>query len=62
VDKAYHVPVSVSGVTGVEAFKADLHPKNPEIGTKVVWRTPKVLIDGADAETLQVRSVVIFFL
>ena len=54
VDKSYHVPVTISGVTGFEAFKADLHPKNPEVGTKTVWRSPKVLIDGVDAETLQV--------
>ena len=47
--------MTISGVTGYEAFKADLHPKSPEVGTKVVWRSPNVLIDGADAETLKVR-------
>ena len=56
VDKAYNVPVTVSGVSGFEAFKADLHPKNPEVGTKTVWRSPTLLIDGADAETLKVCS------
>ena len=55
VDKTYHVPVNVSGVTSVEFIKADTHPKNPEVGQKTVWRTPVVLIDGADAETLQVQ-------
>ena len=54
VDKTYNVPVNVSGVTAVESFKADSHPKNPEVGQKTVWRTPVVLIDGVDAETLQV--------
>uniref|UniRef100_A0A8C6XWL9 Glutamyl-prolyl-tRNA synthetase 1 n=1 Tax=Naja naja TaxID=35670 RepID=A0A8C6XWL9_NAJNA len=28
------------------------HPKNTEVGLKPVWYSPKVLIDGADAETL----------
>ena len=60
VDKSYHVPVNVSGVTGVESVKADVHPKNPEIGQKVVWRSPVVFIDGADAETLQVIFLTYF--
>ena len=54
VDKSYHVPVNVSGVSGVESIVADVHPKNPEIGQKSVWRSPVVFIDGVDAETLQV--------
>jgi hypothetical protein len=44
----------VSGVSGVESIVADVHPKNPEIGQKSVWRSPVVFIDGVDAETLQV--------
>jgi hypothetical protein len=55
VDKTYNVPVNVSGVTSVESVIADTHPKNPEVGQKTVWRTPVVLIDGVDAETLQVE-------
>jgi hypothetical protein len=54
VDKTYNIPVNVSGVTTVESIISDLHPKNPEVGQKTVWRTPVVLIDGVDAETLQV--------
>ena len=44
----------MSGVSGVESIVADVHPKNPEIGQKSVWRSPVVFIDGVDAETLQV--------
>jgi hypothetical protein len=44
----------VNGVSGVESIVADVHPKNPEIGQKSVWRSPVVFIDGVDAETLQV--------
>uniref|UniRef100_A0A670I2V8 Bifunctional glutamate/proline--tRNA ligase n=1 Tax=Podarcis muralis TaxID=64176 RepID=A0A670I2V8_PODMU len=28
------------------------HPKNAEVGLKSVWYSPKVLVEGADAETL----------
>uniref|UniRef100_A0A8D2LJN7 proline--tRNA ligase n=1 Tax=Varanus komodoensis TaxID=61221 RepID=A0A8D2LJN7_VARKO len=28
------------------------HPKNAEVGLKPIWYSPKVLIEGADAETL----------
>ena len=59
VDKTYNVPVNVSGVTTVESIKADSHPKNPEVGQKTVWRTPVVLIDGVDAETLQVTTTIL---
>ncbi|XP_072436857.1 bifunctional glutamate/proline--tRNA ligase isoform X1 [Chiloscyllium punctatum] len=36
------------------------HPKNPEIGLKPVWYGPKVLIEGADAETLTEGEMVTF--
>ncbi len=52
VSKDYNVAVEVSGVAEEEA-KADLHPKDPSVGQKSVWRAAKVLIDGADAEQLQ---------
>ncbi|KAG8123286.1 hypothetical protein E2320_018816 [Naja naja] len=36
------------------------HPKNTEVGLKPVWYSPKVLIDGADAETLTEGEMVTF--
>ncbi|XP_039385568.1 bifunctional glutamate/proline--tRNA ligase isoform X1 [Mauremys reevesii] len=36
------------------------HPKNADVGLKPVWYTSKVLIDGADAETLTEGETVTF--
>ncbi|XP_041417966.1 uncharacterized protein LOC100158287 isoform X4 [Xenopus laevis] len=36
------------------------HPKNTEVGLKPVWYGPKVLIEGADAETLSEGETVTF--
>ncbi|KAK9412005.1 bifunctional glutamate/proline-tRNA ligase [Crotalus adamanteus] len=36
------------------------HPKNAEVGLKPIWYSPKVLIDGADAETLTEGETVTF--
>ncbi|XP_060102446.1 bifunctional glutamate/proline--tRNA ligase isoform X11 [Heteronotia binoei] len=36
------------------------HPKNSEVGLKPVWYSPKVLIEGADAETLTEGETVTF--
>ncbi|XP_030051879.1 bifunctional glutamate/proline--tRNA ligase isoform X4 [Microcaecilia unicolor] len=36
------------------------HPKNADIGLKQVWYGPKVLIDGADADTLSEGETVTF--
>ncbi|XP_026538330.1 bifunctional glutamate/proline--tRNA ligase isoform X2 [Notechis scutatus] len=36
------------------------HPKNAEVGLKPIWYSPKVLIDGADAETLTKGEMVTF--
>ncbi|XP_034283741.1 bifunctional glutamate/proline--tRNA ligase isoform X4 [Pantherophis guttatus] len=36
------------------------HPKNAEVGLKPIWYSPKVLIDGADAETLTEGEMVTF--
>ncbi|KAL8185428.1 UNVERIFIED_CONTAM: hypothetical protein K2H54_051521, partial [Gekko kuhli] len=36
------------------------HPKNAEVGLKPVWYSPKVLIEGADAETLTEGETVTF--
>uniref|UniRef100_A0A8C3WP12 Bifunctional glutamate/proline--tRNA ligase n=1 Tax=Catagonus wagneri TaxID=51154 RepID=A0A8C3WP12_9CETA len=36
------------------------HPKNPDVGLKPVWYSPRVLIEGADAETLSEGETVTF--
>ncbi|XP_077195838.1 bifunctional glutamate/proline--tRNA ligase isoform X2 [Paroedura picta] len=36
------------------------HPKNAEVGLKPVWYSPRVLIEGADAETLAEGETVTF--
>uniref|UniRef100_A0A670I0H7 Bifunctional glutamate/proline--tRNA ligase n=1 Tax=Podarcis muralis TaxID=64176 RepID=A0A670I0H7_PODMU len=36
------------------------HPKNAEVGLKSVWYSPKVLVEGADAETLTEGEMVTF--
>ncbi|XP_023488492.2 bifunctional glutamate/proline--tRNA ligase isoform X1 [Equus caballus] len=36
------------------------HPKNPDVGLKPVWYSPKVFIEGADAETLSEGEMVTF--
>ncbi|XP_063247136.1 bifunctional glutamate/proline--tRNA ligase [Prinia subflava] len=36
------------------------HPKNADVGLKPVWYSSRVLIEGADAETLQEGEVVTF--
>ncbi|XP_059927479.1 bifunctional glutamate/proline--tRNA ligase isoform X6 [Gadus macrocephalus] len=59
LSKSYVVPVAVSDA--VEEMKmAAKHPKNAEVGMKEVWYGPKVLVDGADAETFSVGEVVTF--
>ncbi|XP_068687645.1 bifunctional glutamate/proline--tRNA ligase-like [Montipora foliosa] len=35
-----------------EVKECPLHPKNPSVGSKEVWYSPKVFIEGADAVTL----------
>ncbi|XP_075451697.1 bifunctional glutamate/proline--tRNA ligase isoform X1 [Ascaphus truei] len=50
-----NVPEAEEGVKEVAK-----HPKNTEVGMKPVWYGPKVLIEGADAETLSVGEVVTF--
>ncbi|XP_077878966.1 bifunctional glutamate/proline--tRNA ligase isoform X3 [Ictidomys tridecemlineatus] len=36
------------------------HPKNPDVGLKPVWYSPKVFIEGADAETFSEGEMVTF--
>uniref|UniRef100_UPI00358ECFC7 bifunctional glutamate/proline--tRNA ligase isoform X2 n=1 Tax=Myxine glutinosa TaxID=7769 RepID=UPI00358ECFC7 len=53
------VPVKVHGV---QEEKKDVpkHPKNPDVGMKLVSYGPDILIDGADAETLKENEKVTF--
>ncbi|KAG8443771.1 hypothetical protein GDO86_009088 [Hymenochirus boettgeri] len=50
-----NIPEAQEGM--VEVAK---HPKNAEVGQKDVWYGPRVLIEGADAETLSEGEVVTF--
>ncbi|XP_075060372.1 bifunctional glutamate/proline--tRNA ligase isoform X6 [Mixophyes fleayi] len=50
-----NIPEAEEGVTEVAK-----HPKNSEVGTKPVWYGPRVLIEGADAETLSEGEMVTF--
>uniref|UniRef100_A0A6I8S6E3 Bifunctional glutamate/proline--tRNA ligase n=2 Tax=Xenopus tropicalis TaxID=8364 RepID=A0A6I8S6E3_XENTR len=52
---AVNIPDAKEGM--VEVAK---HPKNAEVGQKPVWYGPKVLIEGADAETLSEGETVTF--
>ena len=59
IDMKYNVPVNIAGVKE-EAVQADLHPKDPSVGQKTVWRGSTVLVDGADAETMKEGENVTF--
>lgn len=48
VDAFNKVPIIIEGVSEQEV-KAMKHPKNPDVGEKTVWLSPKVWIDEADA-------------
>ncbi|XP_039982900.1 bifunctional glutamate/proline--tRNA ligase [Xiphias gladius] len=56
---SYVVPVSVPEATE-EMKEVARHPKNAEVGMKEVWYGPRVLIEGADAETFSEGEVVTF--
>ncbi|KAM9317202.1 bifunctional glutamate/proline--tRNA ligase [Gastrophryne carolinensis] len=57
--KSQVVPVNVSEAQeGVNEVAK--HPKNSEVGVKPVWYGPRVLIEGADAETLSEGEMVTF--
>uniref|UniRef100_A0A8D3ECN1 Glutamyl-tRNA synthetase n=1 Tax=Scophthalmus maximus TaxID=52904 RepID=A0A8D3ECN1_SCOMX len=53
---SYVVPVSVPEATE-EMKEVAKHPKNTEVGMKDVWYGPRVLIEGADAETFSEGEV-----
>ncbi|XP_017281365.1 bifunctional glutamate/proline--tRNA ligase isoform X2 [Kryptolebias marmoratus] len=56
---SYVVPVSISEATE-EMKEVAKHPKNAEIGMKEVWYGPRVLVEGADAETFTEGETVTF--
>ncbi|XP_037342526.2 bifunctional glutamate/proline--tRNA ligase isoform X3 [Pungitius pungitius] len=56
---SYVVPVSVSEATE-EMKEVAKHPKNAEVGMKQVWYGPRVLVEGADAETFSEGEMVTF--
>ncbi|XP_051797807.1 bifunctional glutamate/proline--tRNA ligase isoform X2 [Acanthochromis polyacanthus] len=59
LSSSYVVPVSVP--EAVEEMKeVAKHPKNTEVGMKEVWYGPRVLVEGADAETFTEGEVVTF--
>jgi bifunctional glutamyl/prolyl-tRNA synthetase len=42
-----------------KSFKSNnIYLQNPDVGTKKVWYSPKVSIEGEDAETLSVGDIV----
>ncbi|XP_047034180.1 bifunctional glutamate/proline--tRNA ligase isoform X3 [Helicoverpa zea] len=46
------VPVNLKGVSE-STLTVALHPKNPDVGTKSVWVSNRLLIDQVDAKTLK---------
>ncbi|XP_073077496.1 bifunctional glutamate/proline--tRNA ligase isoform X3 [Manis javanica] len=53
------IPVNIPGALE-EKKEVAKHPKNPDVGLKPVWYSPKVFIEGADAETLSEGEMVTF--
>ncbi|XP_049878025.1 bifunctional glutamate/proline--tRNA ligase isoform X7 [Pectinophora gossypiella] len=46
------VPVNLKSVSQ-SSFTVALHPKNPDVGSKTVWVSNRLLIDQVDAKTLK---------
>uniref|UniRef100_A0A1A8L4V1 Bifunctional glutamate/proline--tRNA ligase n=1 Tax=Nothobranchius pienaari TaxID=704102 RepID=A0A1A8L4V1_9TELE len=59
LSSSYMVPVSVPEASE-EMKEVAKHPKNTEVGMKEVWYGPRVLVEGADAETFKEGEVVTF--
>lgn len=59
LSNSYVVPVSVPEATE-EMKEVAKHPKNAEVGMKEVWYGPRVLVEGADAETFTEGEMVTF--
>ncbi|XP_026314818.1 bifunctional glutamate/proline--tRNA ligase isoform X2 [Hyposmocoma kahamanoa] len=47
------VPVNLKGVSSDSFLNIALHPKNPDVGTKTIWVSKRLLIDQVDAKTLK---------
>ncbi|KAM9817196.1 bifunctional glutamate/proline--tRNA ligase [Neosynchiropus ocellatus] len=56
---SYAVPVRVSEAAE-EMKEVAKHPKNADVGVKEVWYGPRVLVEGADAETFSEGEMVTF--
>ncbi|XP_039757718.1 bifunctional glutamate/proline--tRNA ligase isoform X4 [Pararge aegeria] len=48
------VPVNLKGVQSETSLNVQLHPKNPDVGTKAIWISKRLLIDQLDAKALKV--------
>uniref|UniRef100_A0A3Q2NNV5 Bifunctional glutamate/proline--tRNA ligase n=1 Tax=Fundulus heteroclitus TaxID=8078 RepID=A0A3Q2NNV5_FUNHE len=59
LSSSYVVPVSVPEAAE-EMKEVAKHPKNAEVGMKEVWYGPRVLVEGADAETFTEGEMVTF--
>lgn len=59
LSNSYVVPVSIPEAKEGKKEVAK-HPKNSEVGMKDVWYGPRVLVEGADAETFSEGEVVTF--
>ncbi|XP_035992130.1 bifunctional glutamate/proline--tRNA ligase isoform X2 [Fundulus heteroclitus] len=59
LSSSYVVPVSVPEAAE-EMKEVAKHPKNSEVGMKEVWYGPRVLVEGADAETFTEGEMVTF--
>ncbi|KAM8814869.1 bifunctional glutamate/proline--tRNA ligase [Rhynchonycteris naso] len=53
------VPVNISEARE-EMKEVAKHPKNPDVGLKPVWYSPRVFIEGADAQTFSEGEMVTF--
>ncbi|XP_047435934.1 bifunctional glutamate/proline--tRNA ligase isoform X2 [Mugil cephalus] len=59
LSSSYVVPVSIPEAAE-EMKEVAKHPKNADVGMKEVWYGPRVLVEGADAETFTEGEVVTF--
>ncbi|XP_063387259.1 bifunctional glutamate/proline--tRNA ligase isoform X3 [Cydia fagiglandana] len=51
--EANPVPVNLKGVRADSTLTVPLHPKNADVGSKLVWISKRLLIDEVDARTLK---------
>ncbi|EYC44520.1 hypothetical protein Y032_0459g1845 [Ancylostoma ceylanicum] len=60
LDSTSLVPVFISTPVSVEEAQVPLHPKNPEVGTKTIWRSAKLLVEQVDAREMKSGDTVTF--